>query len=125
MRLATLGTLLLVSFFASAQDNTIWIRGNILNPGPYPVVPASTPTLRTLVERAGGLIPGWLSEAYLYRTDQEGKSNMIKVPLSKILNRKAPDITLKPGDEIYIPGVDQKPRRMPVIDDRLRIPVSN
>jgi hypothetical protein len=123
MRLAVLSAVVLFSCAALAQDNTVSIKGNIVNPGSYSVDPAAGPTLRTIIARAGGLTPGWFSHATIYRTDKAGIAHTIDVPLQKILDRKAPDVALKPGDEIRIHGLEER-RPAPVIDDRVRMPAS-
>ena len=52
----------------------------------------------------------------IYRPDDGGTPREIKVPLMSILARKAPDISLRPGDVLYVPS---PPLSEPVIDDRL------
>ena len=51
---------------------------------------------------------GWLDSAYIYRTDNEGISHKIAIPLRKIMTRKSPHIELQPGDVLDVSGMPPK-----------------
>jgi polysaccharide export outer membrane protein len=51
-----------------------------------------------------------MKEAYIYRQEGAGNKNEIPVPLEKIMQRKAPDVSLMADDILYIP--DNKGKRL-------------
>jgi polysaccharide export outer membrane protein len=55
-------------------------------------------------------MPYAAKEAYIYRREGNGSKNEIPIPLSKIMERKAPDTPLLANDILYVP--DNKGRRM-------------
>ena len=58
-----------------------------------------------------GLQPYTNKEAYIYRREAgKGQRNEIPIPLSKIMDRKAPDVELQANDILYIP--DSKGRKL-------------
>ena len=89
----------------------IVVTGNVTRPGVYPVLdPVETNTVKSAIGQAWGLAQYWGSVGYIYRTDEKGKTNEIVIPLRKIMERKAPDVTLQARDVLYIP--DSSGRRI-------------
>ncbi|MGA2711483.1 MAG: polysaccharide biosynthesis/export family protein [Bryobacteraceae bacterium] len=89
----------------------IVVTGNVMKPGVYPVLdPAETNTVKSAVAQAWGLAQYWNSIGYIYRTDEQGKTTEIVIPLRKIMERKAPDVTLQARDVLYVP--DSSGRRI-------------
>ena len=116
--LSAFGGFLLAASLA-AQVNTISVQGNVNKPGAYVVGAGGNVTLSDAIGRAGGILAGSGATAILYRTDDRGTLHEIKVPLQSILAHKVPDMPLKPGDVVYVPGPGAKPPGRPVIDDRI------
>jgi polysaccharide export outer membrane protein len=89
----------------------IVVTGNVVRPGVYPFLdPAETNTVKSAVGQAWGMAQYWGNIGYIYRTDPQGKTNEITIPLRKIMERKAPDVILQARDVLYIP--DSSGRRI-------------
>lgn len=89
----------------------IVVTGNVMKPGVYPVLdPIQTNTVKSAIGQAQGLAQYWGSTGYIYRTDDEGVTHEIIIPLRQIMGRKAPDVTLQARDVLYIP--DSSGRRI-------------
>jgi polysaccharide export outer membrane protein len=59
---------------------------------------------------AEGLAPLASKEAFIYRREASGSKNEILIPLSRIMERKAPDAILLANDVLYIP--DNRGKRL-------------
>lgn len=89
----------------------IVVTGNVMHPGVFPFLdPAETNTVKSAVAQAMGLAQYWANTGYIYRTDEQGKTTEIVIPLRKIMERKAPDVTLQARDVLYVP--DSSGRRI-------------
>jgi polysaccharide export outer membrane protein len=89
----------------------IVVTGNVVHPGVVPFLdPAETNTVKSAIGQAQGLAQYWGSIGYIYRTDEQGKTNEIVIPLRKIMERKAPDVVLQARDVLYVP--DSSGRRI-------------
>lgn len=89
----------------------IFVVGNVRKPGAFPVQDASGSSVLKLLALAEGLLPFTARQAFIYR--QEGgtaSKNEIPIELSKIIDRKAQDVTLSANDILYIP--DNKSKRL-------------
>jgi hypothetical protein len=113
--------LVVISVAAFAQDplvppgDGVTIRGNVNRPGVYPILVHET--IKTAIGQAGGFLSRFDENAYVYRTDNEGMSHTILIPLRKIMERRIPDIDLQPGDVVNVPfsrGIP--PKKLPIID---------
>ncbi len=82
-------------------DNGVTVRGCVGRPGVYPFLILHT--VKTAIGQARGLMKGWSAVAYIYRTDNLGVSQNIKISLRSIMERKSPDIELQAGDILYVP----------------------
>jgi len=101
-------------------ENGVTVRGCAGRTGVYPFLIHDT--VKMAIGEARGLMPGWLDVAYIYRTDNEGVSYKIVIPLGKIMRRKSPDIELEPGDVLDVPFAPKiSPRSRPDIID---VPIS-
>jgi polysaccharide export outer membrane protein len=81
----------------------IVVTGNVMRPGVYPLLdPVETNTVKSAVGQAWGLAQYWANIGYIYRTDEQGKTTEIVIPLRKIMERKAPDVTLQARDVLYV-----------------------
>jgi polysaccharide export outer membrane protein len=86
------------------EAGKIFVVGNVRKPGAFQVRDANDNSVLRMVALSEGLLPFASKEAYIYRDKKE-----IPVELEKIMQRKAPDVTLLTDDVFYIP--DNKSRR--------------
>jgi polysaccharide biosynthesis/export protein len=80
----------------------VFVVGNVKKPGAFPVGDGAGISVLKALALAEGLAPFATKLAYIYRPGEAGKQE-IEVSLRKILERKAPDVVLAPGDIFYIP----------------------
>lgn len=82
----------------------VFVVGNVKRPGAYPVRDLSETTVLKMLALAEGLTPFASKEAFVIRRDdRSGARNEIPIPLRRILERKAPDVTLLANDILYVP----------------------
>jgi polysaccharide export outer membrane protein len=94
------------------EVSKIYVVGNIMKPGAYPVQNGSETTILQMLALTEGLAPFANKNAFIYRREANGSKNEIPVQLDKILARKSPDVPLIANDIFYIP--DNKGKRMGV-----------
>ena len=95
------------------EARKIFVVGNVKKPGSFPVRDESEITVLRILAMAEGLAPFASKVAYIYRAGAEPSSRReLPIELSRILERKAPDVRLQPDDVLYIP--DNKGRRLSV-----------
>lgn len=91
----------------------IFVVGTVRKPGAYPAPSEGEATVLQLLALAEGLAPFASKQAYIYRPDPAtGARHEMRIELSRILDRKAPDVPLQPSDILYIP--DSSGRRLTV-----------
>jgi polysaccharide export outer membrane protein len=94
----------------------VYVAGSVKNPGVFSLKDASDTTVLKVLALAGGLIPFASSQAYVYRrkpgADNADDKGEIPIALSRIIARKAPDVTLEGDDILYVP--DAKGRRLSI-----------
>lgn len=94
----------------------VYVAGSVKNPGVFSLKDASDTTVLKVLALAGGLIPFASSQAYIYRrrpgADDADNKGEIPIALSRIIARKAPDVTLEGDDILYVP--DAKGRRLSI-----------
>lgn len=89
----------------------IYVVGNVRHPGAFPVHDTSGTSVLKLLALAEGLLPFTGKQAYVYRREPAGGNRSeIEVEISKIVERKAPDVPLQPNDILYIP--DNKGKKL-------------
>jgi len=88
----------------------VYVIGNVKKPGAFPVQDGVESTVLKMLALSEGLMPYASKDAYIYRREGNGAKNEIEIPLSKIMERKAPDAPLLANDILYVP--DNKGRRM-------------
>jgi polysaccharide export outer membrane protein len=81
----------------------------VKHPGAVRVDSGGETTVLKVVALAEGLAPFSTRNAYIFRAGVEGGRSEIEVELSKIMDRKAPDVALAANDILYIP--DNRSRR--------------
>jgi polysaccharide export outer membrane protein len=87
----------------------VFVAGNVKHPGAFRVDSGGETTVLKAVALAEGLAPFSTKSAYIFRAGAEGGHTEIEVELSKIMDRKAPDVALAANDILYIP--DNRSRR--------------
>ncbi len=91
------------------EASKIFVVGNVKKPGAFPIRDGSEESVLKMIALAEGLMPYAAKIAYVYRRDESGVKTEIPIELDKIMQRKAPDVTLRVDDLLYIP--DNKTRR--------------
>jgi len=91
------------------QAGRVFVAGNVKHPGAFRVDSGGETTVLKAVALAEGLAPFATKVAYIFRPGDESGRTEIPVELSKIMDRKSPDVTLQANDILYIP--DNRGRR--------------
>jgi len=92
------------------ESGKVYVIGNVKMPGAFPVGDGTESTVLKMLALSQGLMPYAAKEAYIYRREGNGSKNEIHIPLSQIMERKAPDMALLANDILYVP--DNKGRRL-------------
>ncbi len=90
------------------EGGRVFVMGNVKKPGAIPVHDLSELTVIRVIAQSDGLLPYAAKDAFILRHGEAGK-NEIPIPLSKIMDRKAPDVPLMANDVLYVP--DNKGKR--------------
>lgn len=99
------------------QQGRVSVVGNVRKPGLFPINRDERPTVLNAVAESEGLTPYASKRAYIYRSvDARQPKQEIPVELAKIMNRKAPDVPLEPGDLLYIPDNHNKRMTLTTLD---------
>jgi len=86
------------------EADKVYVVGNVKTPGAFLIHEDSETTVLKMLAESQGLMSYSKAEAYVYRIKPGGRDREeIPVPLSRILQRKSPDIALLPNDILYIP----------------------
>ena len=86
------------------EADKIYVVGNVRKPGAFIVRDGTKPSLLKMLALSEGLTRYAQKTAYIYRGDAGSpQKKEIPIELSKILQRKAPDVPLEPNDVLYIP----------------------
>ncbi|MEO5926295.1 MAG: polysaccharide biosynthesis/export family protein [Bryobacteraceae bacterium] len=80
----------------------VFIVGNVLKPGSFPLNDAGGMSVMKALAMAEGLTRFATKQAYIYRP-ADGPNKEVLVELRKIMDRKSPDVELQAGDIFYIP----------------------
>ncbi len=92
------------------ESGKVYVIGNVKTPGAFAVGDGTESSVLRMLAVAQGLMPYASKEAYIYRREANGSKNEIPIQLSRIMERKAPDIPLLANDILYVP--DNKGRRL-------------
>jgi polysaccharide export outer membrane protein len=92
------------------EAGKVYVIGNVKKPGAFVVQDGAESTVLKMLALSEGLTPYSSKDAYIYRREANGGKNEIEIPLSRIMERKAPDAPLEANDILYVP--DNKGRRM-------------
>lgn len=94
-----------VSKLQDRYQNRISLLGAVNQPGLYELS-TKIYSVKTLVERAGGLLPeAFTSRAVLHREKADRTLEVVSVDLRGILNGSNQDIILRNNDELFIPSI--------------------
>lgn len=89
----------------------VYVAGSIKNPGAFTLKDGKDTSVLKVLALTGGLVPFASKQAYIYRVKPgTEEKEEIPVALSRIVGRKAPDVTLQADDIFYVP--DDKGRRL-------------
>jgi polysaccharide export outer membrane protein len=82
----------------------VYVIGNVKRTGAFPMGDNNDTTVLKVLAMTEGLLPYTNKDAFVYRREA-GKTdrNEIAVPLTRIMQHKAPDIPLQANDIFYIP----------------------
>ena len=82
----------------------IFVVGNVKKPGAYSIQEGTETSVLKALAVSEGLMPFAGKQAFIYRREGgAGDKNEIPIELSKIMERKSPDVPLQPNDILYIP----------------------
>lgn len=73
------------------ESGKVYVIGNVKQPGAFPMGDGTESSVLKMLALSQGLMPYAAKEAYIYRREGNGSKNEIPIPLSKIMERKAPD----------------------------------
>jgi polysaccharide export outer membrane protein len=92
------------------EARKIYVVGNVKKPGAFAVRDGSENTVLKLLAMVEGVAPYAAKEAFIYRATGDGGARQeISIALTKLMERKAPDVPLIADDILYVP--DAKARR--------------
>jgi polysaccharide export outer membrane protein len=99
------------------EAGKVFVVGNVKAPGAFPVHDAADTSVLKVIALAQGLAPYPSKEAYIYRREAgSGSQNEVPVDLSRIMQRKSPDMPLLANDILYIPDRSGKRITMSVLE---------
>lgn len=89
----------------------VYVVGNVKKSGAFPISDGNDTTVLKVIALSEGLLPYTNKQAFIYRREG-GKSDRAEIPiqLNRIMDRKAPDVSLRANDILYIP--DSKGRKL-------------
>lgn len=86
------------------EAGKIFVVGNVKKPGAYTAGDTGDTTVLKMLALSEGLAPYASKDAYIFRREAaSGAKNEIPLQLSKIMQRKSPDVPLLANDILYIP----------------------
>lgn len=103
-------------------DNTVNLRGAVFHPGMYDL--DGTTTVRSLIEKAGGLTEDAFSaHAVLYRMKEDRTRRVISIDVDGLMAGTVPDVALENEDDLYIPyRLEAMSRRTLTIHGEVQFP---
>ncbi len=94
----------------------IYVVGNVKKPGAFPIKDSAETSIMRLLALSEGLLPYSAKQAFIYRKEASGSKNEIPIDLERIIQRKAPDVTLIANDVLYIPDRTGRKSVMTALD---------
>lgn len=91
-----------VDSIVERYENTVNVRGAVFYPGKYDL--DGTNTIRSLIERSGGLTEeAFSAHALLYRMKEDRTRRVISIDVDGLMAGTVADIPLENEDDLYIP----------------------
>ncbi len=90
------------------EAGKIFVVGNVKKPGSFIVREETGTSVLKALAVSEGLMPYASKQAYIYRRETTGSKREIPVELTKILDRKSPDIPMEADDVLYVPDAGRK-----------------
>ena len=111
-----------VDSISDRYENTITIRGAVFHPGNYDL--DGTTTVRTLIERSGGLTEDAFSaHALLYRMNPDRTRRIVSIDVDGLMAGTVADVALENEDDLYIPyRLQSMSRRTLTIHGEIQFP---
>lgn len=103
-------------------ENTITVRGAVFHPGRYDL--DGTTTVRSLIERSGGLTEDAFSaHAMLYRMKPDRTRRVISIDIDGLMAGTVADVALENEDDLYVPyRLETMSRRTLTIHGEVQFP---
>lgn len=99
------GDSVVVGRLLSRFQNRLTVKGAVFRAGDYQLG-GQVNTVKTLIEKAGGLLPeAFTNRAVLHRENEDRSLKVESVDLAGILAGRVPDMVLKNNDVLYIPSI--------------------
>lgn len=87
-----------------SRCGVVYIGGNVIKPGAFPLCDSNHTTLTEVMALAQGPKPSsWPQRTLLIRNTGSGTRVMQKIKLDDVLRGKMPDPIMKPDDIVYVP----------------------
>jgi polysaccharide export outer membrane protein len=104
------------------EAGKVFVLGNVKKPGVVEVRDAPETSVLRVLAMSEGLAPFSSNTAYIYRAqDGHAEKKEVPVPLKKIIDRKAQDVALLPGDIFYIPDNTGRRNRTEILERTLAL----
>ena len=116
------GDSLIVDSIQKRYENSVSISGGVFHPGNYDL--DGSTTVRTLIERAGGLTEdAFVARAVLHRMKPDRTRRIVAVDVDGIMSGMVADIPLENEDELFIPyRIEAMSRRTLTIHGEVQFP---
>ena len=86
------------------EADRIYVVGNVHRPGAFMVHDGTDASVLKMLALSEGLTKYAQKTAYIYRGDPGSTDRKeVAIEINKILQRKAPDVPLRPNDVLYVP----------------------
>jgi polysaccharide export outer membrane protein len=93
-----------------------FVVGNVKKPGAFVEEGGTDATVLKALAMAEGLLPYAAKQAYIYRREASGSKTEIPIQLSRVMDRKEPDVPLLANDILYIPDAKGKRAAMQTME---------
>jgi polysaccharide export outer membrane protein len=104
------------------EAGRVFVVGNVKHPGAFYITDGSESSVMKALALSEGLETFSAHKAYIYRLEGGSTSrNEIPVELKKIMERKAPDVSLMANDILYIPDASGLKASMKVLETSIGI----
>ena len=116
------GDSVIVDSIQKRYENSVSISGGVFHPGNYDL--DGSTTVRTLIERAGGLTEdAFVARAVLHRMKPDRTRRIVAVDVDGIMSGMVADIPLENEDELFIPyRIEAMSRRTLTIHGEVQFP---